>query len=210
MMSSRIDRVSEAADVLSRAMVDEPFSRWLLPDPAEFLAVHRDLFAALIRLALDEGRVDTWGEPIVGVAVWLHRPAVPPEGQRAAPSLGGSSPFPAHAHERVEWFAAVLRNLRERARPDEHAYLDTIAVLPGHRRQGIATRLLEPGHAWADAKGLPCALDTETASNVAFYARRGYTVVAELPLPGSDLTVTAMRRRERPRGRTAAHAAQGS
>jgi GNAT superfamily N-acetyltransferase len=193
MMPIHNDRVAEAADVLVRAMVDEPFSRWLLPDRDEFLAVHHHLFAALIRLALDEGHVDTWGDPIGGVAVWLHRPAVVP-GQRSVRPLGGSNAFPTHASERVERFAAVLRRLRECARPDEHAYLDTIAVLPEFRRRGIATGLLDMGHAWADGEGLPCALETDTAKNVAFYARRGYGVVAELPLPGSGLTVTSMRR----------------
>lgn len=192
-MSFQRDHVAEAADVLSRAMVDEPFSRWLLPDRDEFLAVHRGLFAALISLALDEGRVDTWGDPIAGVAIWLHRPAITP-GKHPVPPLGGSSVFPAHATERVERFATVLRHLRERARPDEHAYLDTIAVLPEFRRRGIATGLLEVGHTWADEEALPCALETETARNVGFYERRGYEVVAEQPLPGSGLTVTSMRR----------------
>ena len=192
------DKVAEAADTLARAMVDESFSRWLLPDPNEFLSVHRDLYASLIRLALDEGRVDLWGEPVVGVAVWLHRPSLDAAGSlptgTAARQLPGPSVFPAHAATRVARFAAVIRQLRERARPDEHAYLDTMAVLPANRRRGIASHLLEAGHAWADAAGLPCALDTEMARNVAFYGHRGYRVIGRLPLPGSDLTVAAMRR----------------
>jgi GNAT superfamily N-acetyltransferase len=196
---------AEAVDVLARAMVDEPLSRWLLPDPDEFLAVHRGLHEALIELAFDEGYVDTWGEPIVGVAVWLHRPSLDADGSRSSAKppqqLGGPRFFPGHALARVERISAVIRQLRERARPDEHAYLDTLAVLPEYRRRGIATHLLEAGHAWADAEGLPCALDTETARNVAFYARRGYAVVAELPLPGSGLTVAAMRRQSRARSR---------
>jgi GNAT superfamily N-acetyltransferase len=200
MMRIQVDRVAEAAEVLARAMVDEPFSRWLLPDRDEFLAVHYDLFAELIRLAFAEGRVDTWGDPITGVAVWLRRPSLVP-GQKPGSALGGTGAFPAHAAERVERFAAVLRQLRERARPDEHACLDTIAVLPESRRRGVATSLLDMGHAWADGEGLPCALETDTARNVAFYARRGYEVVAELPLPGSGLTVTSMRRDAEPRVR---------
>ena len=63
------DRVAEAADALARAMLDEPGGRWLLPDQDEFLAVHCELYAALIGLALDEGHVDAWGEPMVGLAV---------------------------------------------------------------------------------------------------------------------------------------------
>jgi GNAT superfamily N-acetyltransferase len=190
------EQVSDAADVLAHGMVDDPAGRWLLPDPDEFLEVHRRVFADLIRLALAEGHVDTWGEPIEGVAVWLHRPALGAAQQPGIQSLGGTRWFPAHAVERLGRYATVIHQLRELARPDEHVYLDSVAVLPQARRQGIASRLLELGHDWADRAGLPCALETETASNVAFYARRGYSVVAELPLPGSGLTVSAMRRAE--------------
>lgn len=191
----QVDRVAAAADALARAMVDEPLSRWLLRDRDEFLAIHRHLFADLIRLAFDEGRVDTWGDPLAGVAVWLRRPAVVP-GQRPRRSLEGTSLLPAQAAERVARFAAVIRRLRENARPDGHAYLDTVAVLPEFRRRGIATGLLDSGHAWAESEGFPCALETETSKNIAFYARRGYVVVAELPLPGSGLTITSIRRSE--------------
>jgi len=194
-----LDQVADAADVLARAFVDEPFSRWLLPDPKESLSVHRELFAALIRLAIDEGQVDLWGEPVVGVAVWLERPAISAAESKVTHGARRELPvvFPAHAADRVERYAAVIRQLRERARPDRHAYLDTMAVLPEHRRRGIASHLLEAGHAWADDAGLPCALDTETPSNVAFYRRRGYQVVAELRVPDSDMTISAMRRRVR-------------
>ena len=195
-MTMSRDQVVVAADTLARAMIDEPSSRWLLPDPDEFRTVHRELYEALIRLALDEGRVDTWGEPTVGVAVWLVRPPISEVG---APAERGKrrlpDAFPPHATERVERYSAVIRRLRERVRPERHVYLDTMAVLPEHRRRGIASRLLEAGHAWADAAGLACALDTETAQNVTFYEHRGYRTVARLRVPGSDLTVSGMRRR---------------
>lgn len=189
--------VAEAAETLAQAMVDEPLSRWLLPDPDEFRAVHREFYAALIGLALEEGRVDTWGKPVVGVAVWLERPPVATAGSTpgtARPQRQLPDVFPAHAAERIARYATVIRQLRERARPDRHAYLDTVAVLPERRREGIATRLLEAGHAWADAAGLPCALETETARNVGFYRHRGYRVVAELGIPGTELTVSSLRR----------------
>jgi len=189
-------RVEEAADALARGMLDEPSGRWLVPDPTELLIVFRQLYANLIRLALDEGRVDVWGDPFVGVAVWLRRPALrdpaPPDGAGTRGPSDGI--FPALAQDRVERYAAVIQQLRERVRPDEHAYLDTIAVLPAHRGQGIASRLLEAGHAWSDEAGLPCALETETERNVEFYRRRGYEVRAEAPLPGSGLRITSLRR----------------
>ena len=191
------DRAAEAADTLARAMLDEPSGRWLLPDPDEFLAVHRELYAALIGLALDEGHVDAWGDPMMGVAVWLERPSIhaaPPTSARAGAVLQLSVVFPGHAADRAQRYATVIRQLRERARPDKHAYLDSMAVVPDYRRHGIASALLAAGHGWADAARLPCALDTESPGNVSFYQRRGYQVIAESPVPGSDLRAMAMRR----------------
>ncbi len=198
MMQIAHHRVPEAADALARAMLDEPSGRWLLPDEQEFLVAFRQLYADLIGLALDEGRVDAWGDPFVGMAVWLRRPALtdqpPPSAGRTASRSGGI--FPAHAMDRVERFTAVIRQLHAEARPDEHAYLDTIAVLPTHRGRGIASCLLEVGHAWADEIGLPCALETATARNVRFYRHHGYAIRAESPLPGSGLHFTSMRRED--------------
>jgi GNAT superfamily N-acetyltransferase len=191
------DRIPEAAETLARAMLDEPGGRYLLPDPDEFLAVHRGVYAHTIERALDEGRVDAWGDPIAGVAVWFRRLAIDeaePVSGRDTPARRPTVAFAPHATKRLERYAAVVRELRERARPDPHAYLDTIGVPPDHRRRGIASRLLDAGHAWADGAGLPCALDTFDDENVGFYLRRGYWIVTTVPLAGSALQGTAMRR----------------
>lgn len=207
------DRVAEAAEVLAGVMQDEDEqARFVLPDPDERLAFDRALYQMLIGRALDEGRVDAWNDAaddsIVGVAVWLRRPAIDEVEPVRSSIIPGSRPrdlLTLEAAERAERFATVLRRLRERVRPDRHAYLDTIGVLAEHRRHGIAGRLLEAGHAWADAEGLPCALDTETDANIRFYSRRGYRIVASLAVPGTDLRITGMRRgREPPGSATAA------
>jgi GNAT superfamily N-acetyltransferase len=189
------DRVAEAADTLARGMVDEPSGRWLVPEAQEFLVTFRQVYAHLILLAREEGRVDAWGDPLVGIAIWLRRAALGNvASHHTAETARQPTGFPVHAMGRVESYAAVIRQLRERVRPDEHAYLDTIVVLPAHRGHGIATRLLEVGHAWADELRLPCALETATSRNVAFYRHRGYEVEADSPVPDSDLRITAMRR----------------
>ncbi len=189
-------RVREAADVLARAMLDDAAAEYLLPDPDERLTAQREMFTALIARALDEGRVYAFGDPIVGVAVWLRRPPIEGPASPGDSTTRGSagSPLPPDAVVRAERLAGVLRELRVISRPDEHAYLDSIGVLPEHRRQGIATQLIAAGHAWADEAGLPCALDTLTDENAAFYSRRGYGIVATAAVPGSDVRVTAMRR----------------
>jgi GNAT superfamily N-acetyltransferase len=190
------ERADEAARALDRAFPDDdPLAAYLAPDPAVRRTLTAILHARSIASGLAIGRVDAWGDPIVGAAIWLPRPALE---AAQAPRRRGPGPLdelgPAVA-ERVRRFGEVQRRLRAIARPDRHAYLDEIGVTPEHRRQGIATALLEVGHAWADARGLPCALEANTDANVAFYERRGYEVVDSERVAGSDLVLTAMRRR---------------
>lgn len=194
LVSITSSRIPEAASALARAMLDEPGGRWLFPDPGEFIEVNEQVFIRSMGRALGEGRVDAWDDPFVGVAVWFEQSAIGEESPRQQPT-SGSSPFvPDHATARVEEFDMLLKRVRRLARPDRHVYLDTIGVLPNRRRQGVATELLEAGFTWADDLGLPCSLDTLDPENVAFYRRRGFDVLASEPLPGSDLTITSMRR----------------
>ena len=187
------DRISKAAATLARAMLDEPLGRWLLPDPVEFLDVHERLFVRTMMNAMDGGRVDACGDPFVGVAVWLERPAIGKDSSSQPKSV--LSPLvPEHATARVDEINGLLHLMRRRTRPDRHLYLDSMGVLPDHRRRGNATSLLGAGFAWADARALPCSLDTLDPDNIAFYRRRGFEVVAAEPLVGSGLTVTSMRR----------------
>ena len=175
-------------------MLDEPSGRWLLPDPAEFLDVYEQIFIRTMMRAMDEGRVDAWGDPFVGVAVWLEQPVIDVESPRSQAASGSPPILSEPAAARVEEFGKLLQRMRRLARPDHHVYLDAIGVLPDHRRRGVATGLLGAGFAWADSRGLPCSLDTLDPDNATFYRRRGFEVVAVQPLPGSDLTFTAMRR----------------
>lgn len=188
------DRIREAAATLALAMLDEPLGGWLLPDPAEFLEVHERLFLTIMTRAMDEGRVDVCGDPFVGVAVWFERPAIETDSQGGQPTSDLSPIVPEHAVARVREVSRLLHLMRRRARPDRHVYLDSMGVLPDHRRRGNATALLDAGLTWADARDLPCSLDTLDPYNVAFYRRRGFDVVATQRLVGSDLTVTSMRR----------------
>lgn len=56
-------------------------------------------------------------------------------------------------------------------------YLDSLAVLPDYRRQGIARRLLKASKEKADAIGLPCVgllVDKGNPAGEAFYASVGF------------------------------------
>jgi hypothetical protein len=48
----------------------------------------------------------------------------------------------------------------------------------------------------SEVERLPCYLETSTEKNVAFYSKRGFAVVNEGVVPGSDLHVWAMMRHQ--------------
>jgi GNAT superfamily N-acetyltransferase len=188
-----LSRAAEAVEVLLEVFPDFPGSSAL--DPAEEKRIARLLHQRTVESGLASGRVDVWGDPPVGIAVWLRRPALgePELSAPARPSLRDL--LPAEVVPPLARFEATMQRLRAIARPDPHVYLDMLGVQSTHRRHGIATALMEAGHAWADGLGLPTALDTDTDENVAFYERRGYAVVGRERLSDADRDLVAMRRR---------------
>jgi GNAT superfamily N-acetyltransferase len=190
------DRADEAAEALARAFAPhDPLRTYLAPDPADGPRVNAVMFRLSIAAGLADGRVDVWGDPIVGVAIWLPRPAIGEGALLPAPPVPGAyEEFGPEVVERIGRVREVMQRLRAIARPDRHVYLDEVGVIPEHQRHGVATALLEAGHDWANTLGLPCALDADVEANVAFYRGRGYEVIARERVPESVLTITAMRR----------------
>ena len=186
------DRAAEAVEVLLQVFPDFPGSNRLAASEERRIA--RLLHERTVELGMAVGRVDAWNDPPVGVAVWLRRPPLDGPEPPRPPRQPLRDLLPGEVVDALERFDATMQRLRAISRPFEHVYLDMIGVLPLHRRKGIATALLEAGHTWADDLGLPVALDTDTEENVAFYARRGYEVMARERLPDTGGELVAMRR----------------
>ncbi len=68
------------------------------------------------------------------------------------------------------------------ARP--YWYLGVLATHPDRQGEGLATAVLRPGTAAADAEGWDCWLETSKPANKAFYASRGY--VESIPVADLD------------------------
>ena len=84
--------------------------------------------------------------------------------------------------------------LHERAVDGPHWYLYGMGVKPSHQRQGVGHMLLQNVLVEADKAGLPCYLDTTNASNLPFYKRHGFSVVAHGQPIAEGPVIWAMRR----------------
>jgi GNAT superfamily N-acetyltransferase len=177
-----VEEQDELIAVACRAFWPDPllgfFSRGLLDEyermPHFFGADLRQRFGfAETWVADHEGRIGA-------LAMWippdeLDRPAL----EEAMMALRASRIL-LRARHRVK--AARLLLATERVRPEEVWYLALLGTDPAAQGRGLATALLAPVLARCDDEGIPAYLETQKASNVAWYARHGFVETGTVEL----------------------------
>jgi ribosomal protein S18 acetylase RimI-like enzyme len=185
----------QASEVLARAFQDDPAWKYLIPDASRRLRLLPSFFNIVVRYSLLYGEVYTTSS-LEGVACWLPPGNTSPRFSRLVrlgfrhASLGfelGWTGFRRYAS--MENYDSTVH---QQSVPGKHWYLWALGVDPRHQGQGIGGTLMQPVLAGAEKDGLPCYLETSNEKNVAFYSKRGFTVVNEGIVPGSDLHVWAM------------------
>jgi ribosomal protein S18 acetylase RimI-like enzyme len=187
-----VDRLAEASAVLARAFHDDPAWSWVLPNPRRRAALLPWLFQTGFEIA--DAEVWTTDGDLLGVARWMPpgRPNV-----HVPAMLRALVTTPLRVREATNRFFAygrAVEALRAEAVPEPHWYLAGIGVDPPHQRRGIGSALLAQGTAAAEAAGLPCALLTNSQSNLVFYRNRGFEVVREGRTPEDGPRAWMMRR----------------
>ena len=189
----RASDVDAALEVLARAFQEDPGAVIVEPDPRLRHEADRTLFAPVVRQAIPFGRVlvaATDDGRILGVATFLpdgHATASDEE-MVAAGLLEAVAAVP-EAAARMAPMVGYLEELHARAIEGPHARLEFFGVDPSAQGSGVGSRLMAAGHATIDANGERCYLETFTTKNVAFYEKRGYRVVIEGTVPGTETRV---------------------
>jgi GNAT superfamily N-acetyltransferase len=184
-------RLPQLGRTLASAYESNPLLRWMF---AEDLSQSRleGLFTSLVefgfRYGLVYGSADSngasiWFPPIGDDRYAPDQPAPDVEADTAAWSSG----------RRAEALEALASN-----RPTQpHFYLDAVGVVPGSRRQGIASSLLGPTLAECDATGTGAYLENSDPANASLYARNGFEERGQILMPESAPPIVAMWRRPR-------------
>ena len=189
----------QASELLARAFQDDPVWKYLIPDGSRRLRLLPSFFSIVVRYSLLYGEVYTTSS-LEGVACWLPPGNTSPRFSRLVrlgfrhASLGfelGWTGF--RRYVSMETYNGTVH---QRFVPGKHWYLWALGVDPAYQGQGIGGMLMQPVLARAETERLPCYLETSTEKNVAFYSKRGFTVVNEGVVPGSDLHVWAMMRHQ--------------
>ena len=194
---ARPSDLDAAAELLAEVFTDYPWMTWTVEATdrrARLTALYRHVLGALV---LPHGAAwvcetrDRDEVRLVGAAGWLTPRTQPP-----ASTLQELAAVEAHwrgnrrePHERAE---ALLQPLRPTG---PSWFLGTLGVLPDHRGQGLAERLLRPGLESAAAEGVEALLETSAPRNVTLYERLGFDIKAAVKVAPEGPTVWMMRRR---------------
>ena len=189
---------SAAAETLALAFLHDPLWQFIYPNERQRQQMLAVFFRAVVHLAIRQQRAFGVGSPLAGVAVWEIA------GQKPASSLLDFVPFLrlvfssfALAGWRVRRVFTGFEQMRQAYAPAAHYYLQNIGVRPTAQGQGLASQLIRPFLAEADARGLASYTETVTPENVSLYEHYGFRVVEQCRLPGLPLTLWGFYREEK-------------
>jgi GNAT superfamily N-acetyltransferase len=189
--------VPAIAALLARAFDADPVMTYIFPEPAARATRLPRLFDAMIRHSyIRHGTIDVAaaGSALHGVAIWT------PPGDWLPPKLRQLAALPAFAYAFGSRFGAGQRAMAAATavHPSEpHWYLAVLGTEPRNQGTGIGGALLREGLTRCDEAELPVYLDTGKPDNLAYYAKFGFTISAEIPLPNGP-TAWLLRREPQP------------
>jgi predicted N-acetyltransferase YhbS len=174
------DMIPAAAQMLARAFVSNPLH--VAAFGANQLAKNEAFFR--IGLAVMKGSkfVARDGSQVVGFIHWVHAPRCQFSGleklTRTPAMIRG---FGLRSALRVGSWLSVWSSHDPH---DAHAHLGPIGVAPEAQRRHVGRFLMEQYCHHLDQGGHTGYLETDRPENVGFYARFGFTLIAEIPIMG--------------------------
>lgn len=152
------------------AFAADPFARWMLPGPEQFVIHFTELTRIHGRRCAENGGAfaDTDGR---GAAFW-YPPEIPPD----AEAIGGQFKA-AGVAERV---APMWQRVAGYEPEEPHWYLRQIGVDPRLQGDGRGSRLMEVSLAEIDRRGGLAYLEATSEPSRAFYERHDFEVLDEV------------------------------
>ena len=188
--------VEPAADIIAQAFVNDPLISFILPVKSARMNTLKTFFRIYGEINILNGRGYGVGEPLQGVAYWQ-----PPGSEslsisikalaKLLPLVFTAYPF---GYIRARAIFRTTDSLHQKYAADPHYYLDNLGVLPSAQGKGWSSKLMRPILEQADAQQVIAYTDTTSPANVGFYAHFGFECVEQAAVPGTGVTVFALRR----------------
>lgn len=172
--------------LMALAFANDPFVRWILPSPQDFIRNSTSHAVLSSGPAFDAGTAFIIGQS-AGAVIWL-----PPgtklnrDHETGTEEQKDTQSFPDEFAELIEKSAAYCPT-------EPHWYLSFIVVDPVYRGQGFGTALMEYSLEMCDRDGLPAYLESTNAANISLYKRFGFEVLAEVTVRDSPARYPMLR-----------------
>ncbi|MBL4874832.1 MAG: GNAT family N-acetyltransferase [Rhodobacteraceae bacterium] len=160
--------------LMALAFATDPFVRWILPNPHDFVTESLIHAGTTTAPAFDDGTVYMIGEAY-GAAVWVGPNA---KFKRKDDHANDGRGMP-------DEFAELVRKSGVYRPAEPHWYLAYIAVDPAHRGKGLGTALMNHSLEICDRDHMPVYLESTNAANLSIYERHGFALLAEVQVGDS-------------------------
>jgi ribosomal protein S18 acetylase RimI-like enzyme len=180
----------QAIAVILLAFATDPLTRWIYPDPHQYLRYFPDVVRLFGGNAFEHG-TGYYVDAFSGVALWLP-PTVHPREKETNTLLQQTVP-----EQNQEDVFAVLEQMGGYHPTEPHWYLPMIGVDPMHQGKGYGSALMQHALIPCDRDNKPAYLETSNPRNVPLYKRYGFELLDTFQI-GSSPPVFPMLRRPRP------------
>lgn len=194
-MTTKLIKSANASDqeqaiaVILLAFATDPLTRWIYPDPHQYLHYFRDVVRLFGGNAFEHG-TGYYIDGFAGVALWLP-PNVHPREKETMSLLQETVP-----HQHQEEVFAVLEKMGSYHPAEPHWYLPMIGVDPAHQHKGYGSALMQHALIRCDRENKPAYLETSNPKNVPLYNRYGFELLDTFQI-GSSPSVFPMLRQRR-------------
>ena len=189
-------QIKPSAEMFARALQDDLFITYLIPNSTERKNKSHILFEGMVRYGVLYGEVYATSSDLEGVASWVPSEKADFTMRRMIRSgcLSILSRLGRKTVSRAMTYADYASSMHKRYAPFRHWYLMVIGVDPLYQGRGYASALIKPMLARIDQERLPCYLDSQNEKNVPIYQHYGFEVVEEGTIPETNTTIWAMLR----------------
>ncbi len=180
------DDTSSIIATLVTAFVDDPFIRWMFPQPKQYLSAF-PLVLTYFAGAAFENQTAYRTEETNGAALWLP-PGISPDEEGLGQVLQDHIDA-----ERQEQVFTVMQQVGAGHPEDLHWYLPAMGVDPIVQGKGYGAALLNKSLSACDTSCRLAYLESTNPINVPFYQRHGFEVIGKIQVDGSPVLTRMLR-----------------
>lgn len=162
-----------AVAIIVSAFVADPASRWLYPEPEDFLTQFPTFVRALAGRAFAHGQAHIAGNGRAA-ALWLP-PGVGPD-EEAVGAVVEATPSDMIRQDLFR----IIEQMGSYHPTEPHWYLPFIGVDPPLQGEGLGSALLRHSLESVDRDGMPAYLESSNPQNVPLYERFGFKVLGTI------------------------------